>query len=120
MSVNQMWASLKLRATAIVATLGMSLAGQVAADSSLHKYSVYQKDQAFNPGELAVKRGEIVQIVNDDGELLHHACIESKTFNFDSGDQEPGSKVDITFSVPGSFTVLCGIHPKMRLHVRVE
>jgi plastocyanin len=61
-----------------------------------------------------------VTIVNDDGDLLHHAYIESDQFNFDSGDQEPGSKVDIAFSMAGSFTVLCGIHPKMKLVVRVD
>jgi len=60
------------------------------------------------------------QIVNDDGDLLHHAYVESKQFSFDSGGQEPGAKVDITFPVSGAFTVLCGIHPKMKLLVHVD
>ncbi len=42
------------------------------------------------------------------------------TFNFNSGDQLPGSQTDIVFSVPGTFNVLCGIHPKMRLVVHVK
>ncbi|MBN9560295.1 MAG: hypothetical protein J0H14_06130 [Alphaproteobacteria bacterium] len=89
-----------------------------ASEGTLHHVS--QKDQAFHPGQLDIKRGETVEIVNDDGDLLHHAYVESKSFNFDSGDQEPGAKVDIVFSVAGTFTVLCGIHPKMKLRVQVD
>ncbi|HEX4368829.1 MAG TPA: hypothetical protein VH023_18470, partial [Rhodopila sp.] len=83
-------------------------------------YIVTQKGQMFHPGQLSINRGDTVEIVNDDGELIHHAYVDSKTFSFDSGDQEPGSKTDIVFSVPGTFVVLCGIHPKMRLDVTVK
>ena len=83
-------------------------------------YNVSQRDRQFMPGTLSVKRGQTVRIVNDDADLLHHAYIESDTFNFDSGDQEPGSKTDIVFSVHGDFKVLCGIHPKMKLFVHVN
>jgi plastocyanin len=65
-------------------------------------------------------RGDTVSILNDDGDLLHHAYVQSDTFNFDSGDQQPGSRIDVVFSVPGEFKVLCGIHPKMRLLVHVK
>jgi plastocyanin len=81
---------------------------------------VSQKGRAFQPGELSILRGETVQIVNDDGDLLHHAYLESDRFSFDSGDQEPGSKTDVVFPVSGTFTILCGIHPKMKLLVRVK
>jgi plastocyanin len=83
-------------------------------------YHVSQKGRAFQPGELSILRGETVQIVNDDGDLLHHAYLESDRFSFDSGDQEPGSKTDVVFPVSGTFTILCGIHPKMKLLVRVK
>ena len=96
------------------------LGGMAWAALAPPPYHVSQKDRTFQPGELDIKRGETVQIVNDDGDLLHHAYVESKQFNFDSGDQEPGAKVDITFPVTGTFTVLCGIHPKMKLLVHVN
>lgn len=91
-----------------------------AAWTAQPRYMVSQKGRAFHPGTLTINRGDTVQIVNDDGDLLHHAYVESDTFNFDSGDQLPGSKTDITFSVPGTFNVLCGIHPKMKLVVEVK
>jgi len=81
---------------------------------------VSQKGRAFQPGEISIKRGDTVQIINDDGDLLHHAYVESEKFSFDSGDQAPGSRTDVTFPAAGTFTVLCGIHPKMKLVVRVN
>jgi len=84
------------------------------------QFMVSQKERMFLPGTLTIHKGDTIRIVNDDGDLLHHAYVESDTFNFDSGDQEPGSKTDITFPVAGTFTVLCGIHPKMKLVVEVD
>ncbi len=84
------------------------------------RYMVSQKGRAFHPLTLSINRGDTVEIVNDDGDLLHHAYVESDTFNFDSGDQLPGSHTDVIFSVPGTFNVLCGIHPKMKLVVQVK
>jgi plastocyanin len=51
---------------------------------------------------------------------LHHAYLTSATFNFDSGDQKPGTTFDVLFPVTGGFTVLCAIHPKMKLVVNVD
>jgi plastocyanin len=82
--------------------------------------AVSQKGRMFHPGNLAVGRGETVTFVNDDSDLLHHVFIESDSFSFDSGDQEPGSRTPVTFTERGTFQVLCGIHPKMKLAVRVD
>ena len=74
----------------------------------------------FTPAKSRIKRGETIQIVNDDADLLHHAYIDSPKFSFDSGDQKPGSVTPITFTVAGDFDVLCAIHPKMKLDVHVK
>ena len=99
----------------ITAACGAAWAG--LAPGTFH---ASQKGQAFQPGELTIPRGSTIEIVNDDGDILHHAYVESSAFSFDSGDQEPGTTVAIKFPVTGSFNVLCGIHPKMKLRVRVE
>ena len=87
---------------------------------ALPQYTVSQKGREFHPGDMKIKRGETIEIVNDDGDLLHHAYIDSPKFSFDSGDQQPGSKTDVTFPVAGDFDVLCAIHPKMKLSVHVQ
>jgi plastocyanin len=106
---------------AFTAAVALTLLGAAAwAALSTPPYQVSQMGRAFRPGELTIRRGETVQIVNDDADLLHHAYVDSEQFTFDSGDQEPGSKADVTFPVAGTFTVLCGIHPKMKLTVHVN
>ena len=107
---------------AVAAALAGILLLLPAARSSLARpsHQVSQRGREFRPGQLDIKRGDIVGIVNDDEDLSHHAYVASEHFNFDSGDQEPGHDVDIPFTVAGTFNVLCGIHPKMRLVVRVH
>jgi plastocyanin len=81
---------------------------------------ISQKGRQFRPSGVTIKRGETVQIVNDDADLRHHAYIDSDSLKYDSGDQEPGSKISIAFPVAGDFEVLCAIHPKMKLDVHVK
>ncbi|RTL49532.1 MAG: hypothetical protein EKK40_14330 [Bradyrhizobiaceae bacterium] len=101
---------------AVTAMIGL-LAGAALA---IAPHAISQKNREFQPGQITIKTGEIIRFVNDDGELLHHAYLKSDTFNFDSGDQKPGSIFDVQFPVAGKFTVLCAIHPKMKLFVTVE
>jgi plastocyanin len=100
----------------ITAIMGGLLAG---AALGANPYAISQKDREFRPREIIIKRGETLRFINDDGELLHHAYLSSDTFDFDTGDQQPGSRFDVVFSVAGDYTVLCGIHPKMKLGVHV-
>lgn len=81
---------------------------------------ISQKGRAFQPSAVILQRGASVEIINDDGDLLHHVYVNAPDFNFDSGDLKPGTKTQVAFPVGGTFSVLCGIHPKMRLTVRVE
>ncbi len=81
---------------------------------------VSQRGEQFHPGVAVLRRGAVLPIVNDDGEIRHHDYIQAADFRFDSGDQEPGQHTDINFTVSGRFAVLCGIHPRMRLVVTVR
>jgi plastocyanin len=101
-----------------VAAFGIAmLPNCLSADADL---VVSQKSRMFHPGSVNLPKGGSLVIVNDDGDLLHHAYVESDSFNFDSGDQQPGTHTRVTFPVAGDFKVLCGIHPKMKLLVHVE
>lgn len=95
------------------------LAGAALASTG-SRVLVSQRGRAFLPGTLSVRQGDTVEVVNDDGDLMHHAYVDDPEFSFDSGDQEPGAKADIVFTRPGTFNVLCGIHPKMKLVVTVR
>lgn len=115
---NALWRARHPLAVAATAAALIGLGTLVGL--ALPQYSISQKGREFHPGEISIKRGDTVQIVNDDADLLHHAYIDSPKFSFDSGDQEPGSRTNITFPAAGDFDVLCAIHPKMRLVVHVQ
>ena len=72
--------------------LSAACAIPLLAAAPAEPYLVTQKGQQFNPNELTIHRGDKVGIVNDDGELIHHAYVDSPSFSFDSGDQEPGKQ----------------------------
>jgi plastocyanin len=100
----------------------MLLSGSAIAMQELAPGAVLitQQHRSFQPGSVEIDRGQTLHIVNDDGQLMHHAYVASSNFNFDSGEQLPGTAVDIRFPALGTYVVLCGIHPKMRLGVTVR
>ena len=93
---------------AVVMAAGLVIGSAVGATSHV----ILQKGREFQPSQIAMKRGDKLEFVNDDGDLLHHAYLKTDKFSFDSGDQEPGAKFDVVFPQAGDFTVLCAIHPK--------
>ena len=103
-----------LLASVVASGTAFALAGDAAS------YRVTQKGRAFAPGAVSLRAGEAIAIINDDGELVHHAYLDAPDFSFDTGEQLPGSKTVVHFPKAGHFTVLCGIHPKMKLAVSVK
>ncbi|RYF12466.1 MAG: hypothetical protein EOO77_17370 [Oxalobacteraceae bacterium] len=83
-------------------------------------YTISQKGRTFQPSEMRIRQGETITFVNDDGDLVHHAYLDTDDFSFDTGDQAPGSRIDTTFTKSGTFVVMCAVHPKMKLIVRVD
>jgi cytochrome c peroxidase len=80
--------------------------------------TVAQIDKAFEPGHITIRRGSRLWIVNNDSRT-HNVRIFDEKLDFDSGAQEPGEVVDLTFAKPGSYLMSCSIHPKMELHIDV-
>ncbi len=117
MTAQLLFGSAKFQVAAAALT-GVLVAGAAFAATGPHVVS--QAGREFKPKEITIKRGEIVQVVNDDGDLLHHVYVDSDRLQFDSGDQKPGSRTDIGFTAAGTYMVLCAIHPKMKLIVRVQ
>jgi len=102
----------------VCGALALSVGAWAASASGVA--TVTQSHRMFQPQQIEVPRGGTIRFVNDDGELLHHVYSTSPSFNFDSGEQVPGQAIEERFNVAGTFVVLCGIHPKMRLAVTVR
>lgn len=95
--------------------MGVGVSIVAAADSPV----VSQAHRRFIPAELHIAPGTVVHFVNDDN-VTHHVYIDSSEMQFDSGEEPVGKGVDVTFAKPGTFTVLCAIHPTMHLKVTVQ
>lgn len=80
---------------------------------------IRQKDWKFRPDAVEITQGGTLEISNDDPRM-HHLYVDSPDFTFDSGEQPSGKTVVIEFPRSGDYEVLCAIHPKMKLTVRVK
>ena len=80
--------------------------------------TVTQNEKAFDPTRVRIRLRDKLWIVNNDSRT-HNIRVFDPKFDFDSGAQEPGETVEMTFPKSGSYLVFCGIHPKMELTVDV-
>jgi len=80
--------------------------------------TISQHDKMFTPTHVRIRTGEKLWILNNDTRT-HNIRLFDPKLDFDSGAQEPGETVEMTFPKTGSYLVFCGIHPKMELHVDV-
>jgi plastocyanin len=96
----------------LVVVSGLST-GAFAATEVIH-----QQGRAFSVESLTVKKGEPVTFLNDDS-VPHNIMSTSKGNEFNLGSQAPGSSVDVVFKEAGDVMVICAIHPRMKMTVKV-
>jgi plastocyanin len=96
----------------LVITAGLS-AGAFAATEVIH-----QQGRAFSAESVSVKRGDALTFLNDDS-VPHNIMSTSKGNEFNLGSQSPGSSTDVTFKEAGDVLVICAIHPRMKMMVKV-
>jgi len=97
----------------LVITVGLS-AGALAATQVIR-----QQGRAFSAESVTVKKGEALTFLNDDS-VPHNIMSASKGNEFNLGSQSPGTSVDVTFKEVGDVQVICAIHPRMKMLVKVE
>jgi plastocyanin len=89
------------------------LMGALAADRIIG-----QKGKMFSETEVIVKVGEALVYVNDDN-VTHNVQSTSAGNEFNIGSQEPGASTPVTFKAAGDVKVICAIHPRMQMTVKV-
>jgi plastocyanin len=97
---------------ALVIVSGLST-GAFAATEVIH-----QKGRLFSTDSITVKKGEMLTFFNDDT-VPHNIMSSSHGNEFNLGSQPPGSSTDVTFKEAGDATVICAIHPRMKMTVKV-
>ena len=96
----------------IVITAGLS-AGAFAATEVIH-----QQGRAFSVESVTIKKGDALTFLNDDS-VPHNIMSGTKGNEFNLGSQSPGSSTDVTFKEAGDVQVICAIHPRMKMTVKV-
>ena len=81
--------------------------------------TIVQRGRAFTVPSVQVSHGDTLHFVNDDA-FLHQIYVDSPTLKYESQEQEIGQAIDLRIPQPGTFTVLCHIHPKMALRVEAR
>ena len=103
----------KLIPVTIAIVAGLSAGALAAANQQIH-----QKGRVFSSENVTIKKGEAITFVNDDS-VPHNIVSTSKGNEFNLGSQAPGMSTDVSFKEPGDVQVLCAIHPRMKMTVKV-
>jgi|SRR5262249_32817800 plastocyanin len=103
----------QLIAVTFAITAGFSAAALAATQV------IYQRGRAFSAESLSIKKGDALTFSNDDT-VPHNIMSVSKGNEFNLGSQGPGMSTNVTFTEAGEVQVVCAIHPRMKLTVKVE
>jgi plastocyanin len=102
----------RLALLALAISMGLSV-GALAANQMIH-----QQGRVFSSESVTLKKGEALTFVNDDT-VPHNIISTSKGNEFNLGSQPPGTSTDVTFKEAGDVQVICAIHPRMKMSVKV-
>jgi plastocyanin len=81
--------------------------------------TVGQQGLRFSTAELTVAKDQIVIFINNDT-TTHNIKVVGEGLSVNGGLQSPGAEFRVPFMKAGTFTVSCGIHPKMKMTVTVK
>jgi plastocyanin len=103
----------KLASIILAVLVGLSVGGALAAN-----LTISQKGRMFSSESVSIKKGATLTFLNDDS-VPHNIISTSKGNEFDLGSQPPGASTDVTFKEAGDVQVICAIHPRMKMVVKV-
>jgi plastocyanin len=100
----------------LIAVLTLGFASAALAASMV---TVDQKNLAFSVPTLEVEKNTIVNFTNSDS-IAHNILVSGNGINLNSGLQKPGVAFKAPLTKQGTYQVLCGIHPKMKMTITVN
>ena len=105
-----------MKVSVVVLTGAFAWGGLVGAFAA--ERTIGQKGKTFSETEVALRVKDTLIIKNDD-DVTHNVMSLTPGNEFNLGAQAPGVSVPITFDTPGEIKILCAIHPRMQLIVKV-
>ena len=104
------------RALALAGLLALTACGDGEPDVA---HEISQKNKTFDPDGVEIAAGQTLLLRNDDTHT-HNIRVFHPKMDYNSGSQDPGEDIRLTFDAPGTYYVTCGIHPEMELKVEVR
>lgn len=96
--------------------LGLAVAGAAIAGGITN---IDQKGLTFSSPSVTVAKGDILNFTNSDT-TSHNITISGDGVSLNSGLQQPGVAFKAPMMKEGTYQVVCGIHPKMKMTVTVK
>jgi plastocyanin len=91
----------------------------VTATLASDPVTVGQQGLRFSTSELTVAKDQVVIFMNNDS-TTHNIMVVGEGLTLNGGLQVPGAEFRVPFLKAGTYTVSCGIHPKMKMTVTVQ
>jgi plastocyanin len=104
--------TMRLPTLTFVMFMGLSV-GALAAN-----LTIAQKGRMFSSESVSIRKGETLTFLNDDS-VPHNIMSTSPGNEFNLGSVPPGASTDVTFKDAGEVLVICAIHPRMKMTVKV-
>jgi plastocyanin len=100
------------------AILGLAIVAGFSTGALAAVQVIHQQGRAFSEQSVTLKKGEALSFLNDDT-IPHNIMSTSKGNEFNLGSQAPGSSTDVSFKEAGDVAIICAIHPRMKMTVKV-
>ena len=81
--------------------------------------TIGQQHQKFSEEAVNLKSGDSIKFVNDDN-VAHNVMSAGPGGSKNAGLQKAGDSTTIVFDKAGEYRIHCGIHPKMKMSVKVD
>lgn len=94
----------------------IALANKALAEAKTHYVAIRKFE--FEPAEITVVVGDIVEWTNED--IAPHTATEFEDTDWDTGELSKGQAGAVTFSTPGESEYFCVFHPHMRGRILVK
>jgi cytochrome c peroxidase len=104
------------RALALAGLLALAACGEGGPEVA---HEISQESKSFDPDSVEIEAGQTILLHNDDTRT-HNIRVFHPKMDYNSGGQDPGEDIRLTFDDPGTYYVTCGIHPQMELKVTVK
>jgi len=98
--------------------LGLAAVAGFSMMATAAEHIITQKGRQFSVESITTKKGEAITFFNDDN-VPHNLMSLSAGNEFNLGSQAPGASTPVTFNQAGEVSVICAIHPRMKLAVTV-